>query len=141
MTTTASLAITIAERAHAGRTYKAGRPYMEHVLAVVAGVETDEEKIVAALHDVLEDCPDWTPERLIGEGIPADLVSSVLVLTKRSGESYSDFVERVKADPIARRVKIADLTHNMDLSRLPAVSDADRDRLEKYRRALSALAT
>jgi (p)ppGpp synthase/HD superfamily hydrolase len=141
MTTTASLAIAIAARAHAGQTDKAGRPYMEHVLAVVAGVETDDEKTVAALHDVLEDCPDWTPERLIEEGIPAALVSSVLVLTKRPGESYSDFVERVKADPIARRVKIADLTHNMDLTRLAAVSDADHARLEKYRRALAALDT
>jgi (p)ppGpp synthase/HD superfamily hydrolase len=133
-------AISIAEAAHAGQTDKAGRPYIEHVLAVVAGVDTTDEKIVAALHDVLEDCPVWSVDRLLAEGISPELVRSVVAMTRQAGETYEAFVRRVRADPIARRVKRADLRHNMDLGRLATVTDTDRARLERYRQALAILA-
>jgi hypothetical protein len=79
-------------------------------------------------------------DRLLAEGISPELVRSVVAMTRQAGETYEAFVRRVRADPIARRVKRADLRHNMDLGRLATVTDTDRARLERYRQALAILA-
>src|SRR4051812_31424399 len=111
-------AIAIAAEAHAGQVDKAGAPYILHPLRVMLSVETTDERIVAVLHDVVEDCPGWTAERLRDEGFSTAVLRGVDAVTKRDGESYESFVVRAAADPLGRAVKIADLRDNMDLRRI-----------------------
>jgi hypothetical protein len=131
-------AIALAARAHAGQVDKAGAPYILHPLRMVLRLESEEERIVAALHDVVEDC-GVTLADLRAEGFSEAVVAAVESVTRRPDETYEDFVERAAANPIARRVKRADLEDNCDLSRLPNPTAADHERLAKYRRALQAL--
>jgi (p)ppGpp synthase/HD superfamily hydrolase len=108
----------------------------------MAGVDSDIEKMVAILHDVVEDT-DWTLERLAQEGFPVEVIDALDCVTKRDGEEYDDFVKRSASNKIARTVKLADLEHNMDARRLSNVTEKDIERLKKYVRAwrfLKALA-
>ena len=132
------LAIKTATEAHKGQTDKGGNPYIAHPTAVAAMVDNIEHKIVAYLHDVVEDTP-ITLEDLAGMGFPSGIVNSVRLLTKTKGLSNHEYLERIKADECARRVKIADLTHNMDLSRIPEPTEKDHKRIEKYRKSLEFL--
>lgn len=127
-------AIGIAVTAHRGQKDKNGAPYILHVLRVTARVETVKEKIVAVLHDVVEDT-DWTFERLIAGGFSAELVEAIDALTKREGEDYEDFVKRSASNPLACRVKIADLEDNMDVRRMEDVSEKEAKQLRKYLKA------
>lgn len=131
-------AIALAATAHEGQTDKAGAPYILHALRVMLRLETTEERIAAVLHDIVEDC-GWTLDRLRAEGFPEPVVLGVEAVTRRDDESYEEFVLRAKAHPIGRRVKLADLADNSDLSRLSQITDRDRARLEKYRLATEAL--
>ena len=131
-------AVAIAERQHAGQVDKAGRAYIEHPMRVMAAMDTDAERIVAVLHDVIED-GDVTLAQLADEGFPSYLLAALDAVTKRAGETYEDFVARAALDPIGRRVKIADLRDNADLSRIAQPTPADLARAEKYRRALAQL--
>jgi len=131
-------AIALAANAHEGQVDKAGVPYILHVLRVMLRLETVEERMAGVLHDVVEDC-GWTIERLRSEGFPEAVLRGVDAVTKRDGESYESFVERAKADPIGRRVKMADLQDNSDVSRLVAITERDKARLEKYQRAIAVL--
>lgn len=90
-------------------------------------------------HDVCEDCPGWTFERLRGEGFTPHIIAALDAVTKRDGESYEEFVQRAAADPIGRRVKLADLRDNSDLSRIAAPTARDFEHLEKYRRAIASI--
>jgi hypothetical protein len=94
--------------------------------------------MVAVLHDVVEDSP-WTLERLRGLGYPEEVLGALDCLTKREGETYEAFIERVLPHPLARRVKRADLEDNMDVRRLPAVTAKDAERLARYRAAWARL--
>ena len=132
------LALSIAKKAHKGQYDKAGVDYIEHPLFVASLVDTQEEKAVALLHDVLEDSP-YTAEKLILAGLPETVVSAVQILTKKKGQDYQQYLELVKSSPIARRVKLADLKHNSDLSRLAPVTEKDLERLEKYKKAIDYL--
>jgi len=132
------LALSIAKKAHKGQYDKAGVDYIEHPLFVASLVDTQEEKAVALLHDVLEDSP-YTAEELILAGLPETVVSAVQILTKKKGQDYQQYLELVKSSPIARRVKLADLKHNSDLSRLATVTEKDLERLEKYKKAIDYL--
>lgn len=108
------LAEAIARAAHYGQQRQfSGKPYIIHPEAVAKSLEDPNDKIVAWLHDVLEDCPEWRAERLIKEGISPKNVESIQVLTRREEESYFDFILRVLKDDCARRVKIADVNHNL----------------------------
>ncbi|MCD8116668.1 MAG: HD domain-containing protein [Oscillospiraceae bacterium] len=127
----------LAYRAHKGQVDKAGRPYTEHLEYVAAHVETDAEKCVAYLHDVMEDT-DYPPEEIEAVFGP-EIYQAVYTMTHRSGEDYFDYVRRVSQNPLARRVKLADLTNNMMLERLPAVTEADRNRARKYQKAYDIL--
>jgi (p)ppGpp synthase/HD superfamily hydrolase len=127
-------AITIAVEAHRGQRDRTGAPYIVHPMRVMAGVDTDIEKMVAILHDVVEDT-DWTFERLKQEGFPTEVIEALDCVTKREGEEYDDFVKRSATNKIARKVKLADLEHNMDARRLSNVTDKDVERLKKYVRA------
>ncbi|MBZ4414923.1 HD domain-containing protein [Myxococcus sp. RHSTA-1-4] len=131
-------AISLAVEAHRGQRDKAGRPYILHPLRVMMRLETDEERTVAILHDVVEDTP-WTLERLRERGYPAPVLSALDALTKREGETYEAFVERLRPDALARRVKLADLEDNMDVRRLEAVTPKDAERLARYRAAWARL--
>jgi (p)ppGpp synthase/HD superfamily hydrolase len=133
-------AIAIAAEAHRGQTDKAGEPYILHPMRVMLRVRGETERIVAMLHDVVEDGgPAWSLERLREEGFAAEVVEAVERLTKREGEPYEALIERAAAHPIARRVKLADLEDNMHLARIADPEEKDRARVERYRRAYERL--
>lgn len=106
-------AIAIAREAHQGQLYKTGEPYFEHCRRVADDVSSAEEKTVAYLHDVVEKTRAWSLERLAAEGFPVAVLRAVKALTRESGESEEDFVRRAIADPLAKAVKIADLSDNL----------------------------
>lgn len=129
----------VAHAAHEGQLDKSGNPYIGHPAYVAAHVSTPEQQCVAWLHDVVEDTAT-TLDDLREAGMPEPVVRAVGILTRRPEEDYFAYIERVGADPLARAVKLADLWHNMDLSRLPSVGPRDLERLAKYRRAVEMLA-
>ena len=128
---------SLAAYAHAGQKDRGGKPYIYHVLAVSEKMDTETEKIVAVLHDIMEDTPVefGTLYNLFGFEI-ADAVES---LTKREYEPYELYIRRLGAEPLPRKVKLADLEHNMDLSRLKNIKEKDFERLEKYKKAYEYL--
>ena len=129
----------IATSAHEGQVDKAGKPYIEHPMRVMNMGKTVEEKIAGVLHDVVEDS-DWTFEMLEKEGIPKDVLDALRCVTKLSeDEDYDHFIERVKNNPLAVKVKINDLKDNMDITRLGEVTEKDLTRLNKYIRAYRQL--
>ena len=128
-------ALEIATRAHEGQYDKSGVPYIEHPKHVAEHVHGDIAKATAYLHDVLEDT-DVTADNLRAEGIPEEVVEAVIVLTHRDYEVYDKYIRRVKKHPIAREVKIADLEHNSDASRIGKLTPRDKARLKKYEKAL-----
>ncbi len=132
-------AIEIATQAHKGQVDKSGKEYIGHPLRVMEMGKTEEEKIVGVLHDVVEDT-DWTFERLEAEGFSKEVIDALRCVTKVSeNENYDDFIERVKTNPLAVAVKINDLSDNMDIRRLPYLSDKDVKRLKKYLKAYKKL--
>lgn len=132
-------AIQIATEAHMGQLDKAGKDYIGHPLRVMEMGRTEEEKIVGVLHDVVED-GDWTFEALEAEGFSKEVISALRCVTKTSeNENYDEFIERVIKNPLAVAVKINDLTDNMDIRRLPYLSDKDVKRLKKYLKAYKKL--
>ncbi|MCI0994797.1 HD domain-containing protein [Pseudomonas corrugata] len=135
-------AIAISARAHEGQTDKGGAPYILHPLKVMLRLSHHDERIVAVLHDVVEDTR-VTLADLRNEGFSEAILAAIDSLTKREGETYQAFIERAARDPLARRVKLADLAENSDLSRIDSPSQKDLERVEKYRKAaeyLTALA-
>ncbi len=131
-------AVMVAAEAHLSQFDRAGEPYILHPLALAARAQDHDERMVALLHDVVEDSP-ITLEWLAREGFPERIVRAVEALTKRPGEDYTTFIERVGKDRLATRVKLLDLAHNSDLSRLPAPTPADRERVRKYESAAARL--
>ena len=129
------LALKIATEAHKGQVDKAGVPYINHPLTVASLVETEEEKIVALLHDTIEDT-SITEQDLLNYGFSNKIVEAVKLLTHNKNVPYMDYVAKIKDNELARKVKIADLTHNSDLSRLKEITDKDKKRYEKYQKAL-----
>jgi len=125
-------AIAIAAVAHAGQVDKGGEPYILHPIRVMLRMHPGPERIVAVLHDVVEDS-DVTLELLEAEGFSQEVLSAVDALTKRKGESRSDAARRAKQDPIALAVKLADNAENMDLSRMASPTGRDYARLEEYK--------
>ncbi|WNG14864.1 HD domain-containing protein [Cystobacter fuscus] len=131
-------ALELAMRAHRGQRDKAGQPYILHPLRVMARLDTETERMVALLHDVVEDTP-YTLERLRELGYGEEVLGALERLTKAEGEDYAAFIERVRPHPLARRVKLADLEDNMDVRRLPAITAKDAERLARYRAAWARL--
>lgn len=128
-------ALAIAHEVHANQTDKAGAPYIFHPLRIMARMTSPPAMMAALLHDVVEDSAGaWTLDRLRQEGFPDDVVSAVDAVTFRAGESYDDFVQRATAHPIGREVKLADLEDNMDIRRLPTLTERDIERLTRYHR-------
>jgi (p)ppGpp synthase/HD superfamily hydrolase len=131
-------ALAIAIKAHEGQKDKAGVDYIEHPKTVASFVSSDEAKAVAYLHDVLEDTA-ITAGDLLKAGIPVAVVKAVEILTKRQHEDYAEYLSKVKNNPIARLVKLADLKHNSDLSRIKKPQPVDFERCEKYQKAIKYL--
>jgi len=129
-------AILIAVQAHAGAKDKAGEAYILHPLRMMMKMRTESERIVAVLHDVVEDS-DWTIERLRDEGFTEEILTAVDHLTKRPGEDYEDFVRRAVRNPLALPVKIADLEDNLDQTRIKEPTEQDSARIARYRKALA----
>lgn len=131
-------AIQLAVEVHRGQKDKGGLPYILHPLEVMGLVKTHTAKMVALLHDVVEDS-DYTIEELREMGYPPEVVDAVDVLTHRPDESYEAYVRRIRPHPLARQVKLADLTNNMDVRRLPELREKDVERLRRYQRAWRTL--
>ena len=131
-------AIQIAVQAHMGQKDKGGEPYILHPLRIMFKMHTDLERMVAVLHDVVEDS-EWTLDHLCDEGFPDQVLAAVDCLTRRNDEPYEDFVKRVQVNTLARTVKIADLEDNLDISRIPELTDKDIERIRKYQKALDVL--
>ncbi|MDR6624395.1 hypothetical protein [Caulobacter segnis] len=132
-------AITIALAAHAGQVDKGGNPYIMHPIRVMLAVKSEEARIVAVLHDVLEDCPDhvWMVREA---GFSPKILEALDALTKQPLEPYGDFILRVGMNPLATQVKLADMRDNSDLSRIPNPTDKDRERVAKYEKYIAILA-
>jgi (p)ppGpp synthase/HD superfamily hydrolase len=124
-------AIALATEAHRGQREKAGQPYILHVLRVMFRLDSDMERVVGVLHDVVEDT-GRSFDDLRRLGYSEEVLAALECVTKRESESYEQFVERAGSNPVARRVKLADLEDNMDLRRLPAVGEKDLERLGRY---------
>jgi guanosine-3',5'-bis(diphosphate) 3'-pyrophosphohydrolase len=144
-------AIETAKSAHEGQADKAGKPYFEHVQTVAENVSEiirswNEEyddfliqaQIVSYLHDVVEDTA-LTIDDLWKLRIPVECILAIELITKSEDQAYSDYLAKVKQDKLATVVKIADLTHNIDLSRLDVVTPADLAHQEKYIKATEFL--
>jgi (p)ppGpp synthase/HD superfamily hydrolase len=142
---TVERALAIAVEAHAGQRDKNGRAYISHPLRVMAafgsepGAEGEALRMVALLHDVVEDAPAWPLDRLAAEGFAPDVLAAIDHLTRREGEAYEAFVQRAIAHPLARRVKLADLRDNMDITRLATLDDAAITRLRRYHAAWKSI--
>ena len=129
-------AMKIAEKAHAGQVDKSGVPYIKHPIYVSEHVSGKPEKIAALLHDVVEDS-DMTLDDLYD--FPSVIIKAVDCLTRKEKQNYTDYICFLRLDPIARNVKIADMKHNMDISRLKKVTVVDRQRVMKYEKYLKML--
>ena len=132
-------AIEIAQEAHKRVKDKGGHDYINHPIRVMHAMSNDQEKIVAILHDVVEDS-DWTFERLKEEGFEDSVIESLRCVTKYSEEEdYQEFIKRATTNKIATKVKMADIEDNLDLSRLGTLTEKDLTRIEKYKKALKHL--
>lgn len=130
-------ALIMAYNAHRNQVDKGGAPYILHPVYVALSVQEEDEKIVALLHDIVEDT-EVTLEDLRREGFSERVIGAVDAITHR-GEDYFEYIRRVKKNPLATKVKIADLKHNMDTSRLAEVTEKAIQRVEKYKKALRFL--
>lgn len=135
---TLNRAIIIAAEAHAGQVDKGGAPYILHPLRVMLAVEGTQARIVAVLHDVVEDS-GITLADLAAESFDTEVLAALETLTKRPGESRIDAAHRAAANPIARLVKLADNADNSDLSRIPEPGPKDHERLEQYKKVRAIL--
>ena len=124
-------AIEIAATAHAGQRDKAGQPYIFHPLRVMLRVDGAHEQMAAVLHDVVEDT-SITIDDLAREGFPIEVLRAIAALTKLPGETRLEAAARAAADPVARKVKLADNAENRDLSRIPNPTDKDYARCREY---------
>lgn len=131
-------AIIIATKAHEGVIDKGGNPYILHPLRVMIKQTSEECRIVAVLHDVVEDT-DISLTDLRNEGFSEDIILAVDALTRRSNESYMEFISRCKQDAMARLVKLADIEDNSDMSRIKNPTQRDYNRLQKYKKAKDEL--
>jgi (p)ppGpp synthase/HD superfamily hydrolase len=131
---TLARAIAVAAQAHIDQKDKSGAPYILHPLRIMLRMDSEAEMMVAVLHDVVEDT-DWSIDKLRSNGFPEVVLTAVESVTHREGESYDDFVARAAANPIGRRVKLADLEDNMDVRRIDELADRDLERVRKYHRA------
>jgi (p)ppGpp synthase/HD superfamily hydrolase len=131
-------AMKFAYQAHQGQTDKSGLPYIYHPMHIAEQMEDESTTVCALLHDVVEDT-HYTLEDLIKQGYPSEIIEALSLLTHNKDISYMDYVRKIKSNKIASTVKLADLQHNSDLSRLEVIDDDALKRIEKYRKAMQIL--
>ena len=147
-------AIKIAVEAHTGQVDKGGNPYILHPLRVMLSLNSEDERIVGVLHDVVEDCEGWSWERLKEKGCSEEIIEALKSVSKTPEEEkyfkgiedpneqinhYLKFIQRAKANKIGRNVKAADIRDNLDISRINDITNWDINRLNRYKKALSIL--
>ena len=133
-------AIEIALDAHKNVSDKEENPYILHPLRLMLQMDSEEEMIVAILHDVVEDSEKWSFDKLKEEGFSKKIINSLRSVTKENkNEDYEKFIDRSIKDKIGRKVKIADISDNLDISRLKEATDKDILRINKYKKALAKL--
>ena len=131
-------ALKICFQAHKDQLDKSGIPYVFHPFHVAEQMEDENSTIVALLHDVIEDTP-YTPDDLKQEGFGDEILTALNLLTHKNGVPYQEYIKAIAKNPLALKVKIADLQHNSDISRLDNPVADDFQRLEKYRKSLAFL--
>jgi len=131
-------AMKIAYNAHAGQADKTGIPYIYHPIHLAESMSDENSVITALLHDVAEDT-NITIDDLAREGFHEDILTALTLLTHNPAEEYMDYISRLSTCPLARRVKLADLRHNSDVTRLDSIDEKTARRLEKYSRAIRLL--
>jgi (p)ppGpp synthase/HD superfamily hydrolase len=132
-------AIEIAVEAHKNQLQKNGLPYVLHPFQLMLSVQSNTAKIVAVLHDVVEDS-DWTLENLKQEGFSQEVLAAIECLTHRQDESYTDYIDRIAANKLATVVKLADLKDNMNITRIAdELLEKDFQRLKQYHQAWQKL--
>ena len=124
--------------AHKNQTDKSGLPYVFHPFHLAGQMETEETVIVALLHDVVEDT-EYTFDDIRKLGFSEDIIKALMLLTHDPALDYLEYVAAIKKNPIAKAVKLADLRHNSDLSRLDGITEKDIARREKYLAAIKLL--
>ena len=147
-------AIKIAVEAHTGQVDKGGNPYILHPLRVMLSLDTEAERIVGVLHDVVEDCEGWTWERLREQGCSDEIIEALKSVSKTPEEEkqfkkmddpnekldhYLEFIKRAKFNKIGRNIKAADIKDNLDISRIDDITESDINRLNRYKAALKML--
>ena len=137
-TPNAKKAMKLCFEAHKDQTDKSGMPYVFHPFHLAEQMETEETTIVALLHDVVEDT-DYTLEDLAGMGFGESVIEALSLLTHDDEVEYMDYVRAIKENPIATAVKLADLRHNSDLSRMDEITEKVLERREKYLKAMALL--
>jgi (p)ppGpp synthase/HD superfamily hydrolase len=131
-------AMKLCYEAHKDQVDKTGVPYVFHPFHVAEQMKDEAATIVALLHDVVEDT-DYTLEDIAAEGFGQEIVEAVALMTHEDDVPYLDYVAKLKDNPIAKAVKLADLAHNSDQSRLGEIDDETKQSLEKYKKAISLL--
>ena len=131
-------AMKLCFEAHKDQVDKSGMPYVFHPFHVAEQMTAEATTIVALLHDVVEDT-DYTLEDIAAEGFEKEILEAVALMTHEDGVPYLDYVAKLKENPIARAVKLADLAHNSDLSRIGEIDEETKQRLEKYKKARAIL--
>ena len=137
-TDTTKKAMKLCFRAHKEQTDKSGIPYVFHPIHLAEQMETEAAVCVALLHDVVEDT-DYTLEDLRAMGFNQNVIEAIRLMTHAEGVPYLDYVAKIKENPIARAVKLADLAHNSDLTRLDTVDEKAMARVQKYTQAIRLL--
>ena len=131
-------AMLIAFAAHKEQVDKAGLPYIYHPVHLAEQMDNEAAVCTALLHDVIEDT-DMTLADLAAAGFPAEIITAVDLVTHGPEDNYWQYIRDIKANPTARAVKLADLQHNCDLTRLDTVDNVALERVEKYRKAIAIL--
>ena len=130
-------AMIIAYEAHKNQVDKSGVPYIYHPIHVAEQMDTENECIIALLHDVVEDTN--VTFKQLEEVFSKEIIDLLKLLTREENIEYDEYIKRIKNNSIACKVKIADLTHNLDKTRLDFVTEVDVKRSEKYKKALQIL--
>lgn len=132
------LALRLCFDAHKEQNDKSGMPYVFHPFHLAEQTETEDETVVALLHDVVEDT-GYTLDDLRGMGFNCTVIEAIAYMTHDEAVPYMDYIRKIKENPVARKVKLCDLRHNSDVTRLGALSDKDRARIAKYAEAIKIL--
>jgi len=131
-------ALSLCFEAHKDQKDKSGLPYVFHPFHLAEQMEDEETTVVALLHDVIEDT-EYTIEDLQKVGFSQRVISAIALMTHDPQVPYMEYVRAIKSNPIARAVKLADLRHNSDMTRLDIITQRDEERAQKYLDAIVVL--